>query len=170
MNLSSPIRFFYFASGHKPNVDALLELATCLKDLESEVVINVFGSICSALEKNIKIKNIRTLGYVDDIEEFYKSSDGIFVNPDMLDSGLKIKCVEALMYGKPLICTASSSKGMHAESEFHTLKDIRSCAKMIDAVSKDEDKIKKVQAESIKLYDEFEARYVNSNGIDNYYP
>jgi hypothetical protein len=59
--------------------------------------------------------------------EFHEKCD-VIVNPDMLQSGRKIKCVEALSFSKPLICTTAASGGLTARSPFHRARKPEECA------------------------------------------
>jgi glycosyltransferase involved in cell wall biosynthesis len=54
---------------------------------------------------------VRLLGPVDRLEDFYSQVD-LAINPVQFGTGLKIKNVEALAYGKPLVSTASGAAGM----------------------------------------------------------
>jgi glycosyltransferase involved in cell wall biosynthesis len=47
--------------------------------------------------------------------EYYKSID-IAINPVLYGSGLKIKTVEAIAYGIPLVTTSAGAQGLHEES------------------------------------------------------
>ena len=60
-----------------------------------------------------KYKNnpsIKLSGFVGDLEEVYKNR--VIINPVKSGSGLKIKCVEALCSGKPLVTTSNGAQGL----------------------------------------------------------
>ena len=74
----------------------------------------VVGSICGHIESLYpEEKNIVLLGHIDDLEEFYGRGH-IAINPMMKGTGLKIKNVEALSFGKELITTSAGAYGMEA--------------------------------------------------------
>ena len=52
-------------------------------------------------------------GFVEDERDIYSQND-IFVNPILMGGGLKIKCVEALMFAKPLVTTAVGAQGLES--------------------------------------------------------
>jgi glycosyltransferase involved in cell wall biosynthesis len=56
-------------------------------------------------------KNIIFHGFVDDLEKLYDSLD-IVINPVRCGAGLKIKNVEALTHGIPLITTSHGASGI----------------------------------------------------------
>ena len=66
------------------------------------------GSICNMFRPEPTIK---LLGRVDDVLEAYEQAD-VAINPTLYGSGLKIKNVEALAYGIPLITTDIGMQGM----------------------------------------------------------
>jgi glycosyltransferase involved in cell wall biosynthesis len=54
---------------------------------------------------------IKMIGRVPNLDDFYQNVD-IIINPTFAGSGLKIKSVEALMYGKALITTPEGAVGL----------------------------------------------------------
>ena len=54
-------------------------------------------------------------GYIDNLEDAYKENH-IIINPVFFGSGLKIKNVEALCYGKPLVTTSVGAQGIEEGS------------------------------------------------------
>ena len=55
-------------------------------------------------------KNIKIMGAVDDLSEYYKLAD-IVILPIFLGSGMKTKTAEALMYGKNILGTNEAFEG-----------------------------------------------------------
>ena len=66
------------------------------------------GSICNMFRPEPTIK---LLGRVDDVLEAYEQAD-VVINPALYGSGLKIKNIEALAYGIPLITTDIGMQGI----------------------------------------------------------
>lgn len=54
---------------------------------------------------------VRRLGFVDGIADLYARA-AVVVNPQQFGTGLSIKCVEALAYGRPLVTTVSGARGL----------------------------------------------------------
>jgi hypothetical protein len=75
-----------------------------------EASLSIAGAIYSDLETYERL-GVRMLGRVDSIEKFYNDVD-VIINPTFAGSGLKIKSVEALRYGKLLITTPEGSVGL----------------------------------------------------------
>ncbi len=64
---------------------------------------------------NEKFPGVEFLGHVADVEAEYAAAD-IVVNPAWIGTGLKIKTVEALAAGKPLVTTPTGIEGMVSET------------------------------------------------------
>ena len=80
--------------------------------LEIELVIG--GSISQRVAQKFvdeNSANVRLLGFVDDITEFYNAVD-VVINPVEFGTGLKIKSVEGLAFGKPLLTTPAGVVGV----------------------------------------------------------
>lgn len=57
-------------------------------------------------------------GFVESPENFYADMD-IILNPNMGGTGLKIKSIEALAFGKPLVATSDAMTGIETPSAHH---------------------------------------------------
>lgn len=76
-----------------------------------ELVLAIAGSVGDALPGVCSRPGIRLLGKVADLRGFYRQA-AIVVNPVFIGGGLKIKAVEALAYGKPLVTTSAGARGL----------------------------------------------------------
>ena len=70
------------------------------------------------------------LGVVERVENFYDAVECV-LNPMLGGTGLKIKTIEAIAFGKPVIGTRDAFEGLRAEHELHRLESIDA---MIDAM------------------------------------
>lgn len=64
----------------------------------------------------ITVPQVKILGWVDDLKSLYRQS-AVVINPTMTGTGLKIKTVEALCNGKPLVATRNAIEGLVFEGE-----------------------------------------------------
>lgn len=77
--------------------------------------INIYGEVSKSLKAyEKKYPNIILHGKIKDLREAYKNAI-IAINPVQMGGGLKIKNIEALAYGIPLITTSEGSTGLEAE-------------------------------------------------------
>ena len=100
--------------------DFLPRLMTQLNDKGIDLEVHIAGNVCKAL--NIVDDKIKYRGFVHSLPEFYNEVD-LIVNPTLIGTGLKIKTVEALAFGMPLVCTKVSYEGLEARSKFHNCED-----------------------------------------------
>ena len=77
------------------------------------LTLNIFGSVCEPkyLGKYSNLKNIILHGPINDIVHAYKNAD-IMINPVLYGGGLKVKNVEAMAHGIPLITTDEGANGI----------------------------------------------------------
>lgn len=69
-----------------------------------DLTLNIAGMVCEKLEPLYKHPQINYLGLVNDLKDFYESINLCVIPPED-GTGLKIKSVEALSYGVPIIST-----------------------------------------------------------------
>ena len=70
------------------------------------------------------------LGVVDRVDNFYDAVECV-LNPMLGGTGLKIKTIEAIAFGKPVIGTRDAFEGLRAEHPLHRLESIEA---MIEAM------------------------------------
>lgn len=110
----------------KPNLDGL---DWFLKNVWPELVKKqpsiTFDIIGEGLSEKFKQEfndpRINFLGFVDSLES-YRQSATIFVAPLFSGSGMKLKIVEALAYGLPIITTKIGAEGISIENEMHYIE------------------------------------------------
>lgn len=154
---SNRLRVGYLASGHYPNIVAIERFINYLFIDQAAVDLYIGGSICNHL-KPPQNKHIHLLGTFEDVCDFYKQCD-VVVNPDTINSGIKIKSIEAMGHGLPLICTVAASKGMETNYPWHLCRDEADCADWILKLSKDQDCIDKIRKSSTEIFAKFTKKY-----------
>ncbi len=129
---SGPVTIGYIGSPNYSNWHAinrfLIEVWPDLLAMEnSQVQLVIAGKICdwfNLLEPkrvaSLAESHVHLLGEVRSLHEFYSQID-IAINPVQFGTGLKIKNVEALAYGKPLVTTASGALGMSPAAREHCI-------------------------------------------------
>lgn len=120
-----PNTLFHFASmDWMPNVEAVNWL---LDNVWNDVVKEIpdaklilAGKGMPYFIKQKKSKNIEVIEHVQNSSEFYKTYD-IMLVPLWSGSGLRIKLVEGLAYGKPIISTSIGAEGIPYEHNHHMM-------------------------------------------------
>jgi len=117
----SAVKIGFLASfGHPPNTDAALYFAESVLPLirgrmpEAEFV--VAGRNPPPLLLDAKDRGVTCLGFVEDVSIFYGSVD-VVVAPIRYGGGIKIKVLEAMACGKPLVTTSVGAEGITETDE-----------------------------------------------------
>jgi polysaccharide biosynthesis protein PslH len=58
-----------------------------------------------------RIPGVRRFGFIDDLGDSYRRA-AVVINPQQFGTGLSIKSIEALQYGRPLVTTMSGARGL----------------------------------------------------------
>jgi glycosyltransferase involved in cell wall biosynthesis len=115
----------------------------------ADITLNLAGDICLSAKTRSFIKKH---GFLDSLDDFYNSMD-LIVNPLTFGTGLKIKTVEALSYGLPLISTIVGSEGIDTECSYHLAEDIRQTVGYIDQCLTNGGLLDSLAEESRKIFD-----------------
>lgn len=106
----------FIASSYAPNRDGynwfVREVWPLLQGLD--LTLDVYGPICRTIH-HAAVPGVRLHGQVPSIDIAYQAMD-IAINPVRYGAGLKIKNIEALGHGLPLVTTPHSAMGL-PESE-----------------------------------------------------
>lgn len=103
----------YLGSSNASNVDAVngfLDAVWRTFEDQSRIRLVVAGDASDKVLSELRFKNVKLLGRVAEVRDFYAQVDAV-INPVGYGTGLKIKSVEAIAYGKPLLCTSSGWSG-----------------------------------------------------------
>jgi hypothetical protein len=113
----APITTGYFASGNPLNHAAFAALRAQLPQAPADMRLVVAGAVCDGLGV---ASPFAVLGRLDNAEMFYDAVD-LALNPMQGGTGLKIKSVEALAQGIPLLATRTAMTGLPSNHALHQL-------------------------------------------------
>ena len=112
-NAISKYDVIYVASDNPHNITGInwffKEVLPHLKDVK----IHVIGKICNVVGD---YENVIKHGIVDDLDEYYKNSK-ISICPMLSGTGIKIKVIEALSYGIPVVTNRRGVDGLVNKKE-----------------------------------------------------
>ncbi len=136
--------FFMGAYNWKPNLDAVVWLANILlprlHKKDPSVVLNIAGSYSEKLMSRIKYKsNIVFHGFVDDSNIFMTKS-GLFVMPIKTGSGVRVKAIEAMSLGVPILASKMALEGIDNDLKVYTAESIDDWVELIFNYRKDKNK------------------------------
>jgi hypothetical protein len=130
MRNGRPLTIGYLGSSNPWNVNSVQLFDTSIAEKLSRVPVAqrprllLFGSITKAV-KNLRA--FQAIGMVDDVEDAYRMMDFV-VNPMVGGTGLKIKTVEALSFGRLTLSTRAGGAGLEHIHPDLRLDDIESLA------------------------------------------
>ena len=114
-------RLIFVASDNFINIEGINHfikaIFSTIKEQHRDIKLLLAGSIINARKDIIEDKNIYFIGQKEDIGEAYKAAD-IVINPVRIGTGLKIKSIEAMAYGKPFVSFKSGISGMESLVDF----------------------------------------------------
>lgn len=125
---SERIAFGYFASANPWNIASLRSLDQSLHKLDASPVWAIAGSICARM--GLTLCNPIRIGRVNQPVDFYDMVDCV-INPMTAGTGLKIKTIEALAHGRPLIGTTQAYLGLNV---LHDAQRLTSTDEVADAM------------------------------------
>lgn len=116
----------FIGSQHTPNIDAIhflyREILPIVWQHNPNICVDIIGNVKDKV-KGIEHPNINFLGYVKDIESFFKYSK-CMVAPLRYGAGVKGKIGQAFEYYLPVVTTSIGAEGMHLkDKETAIIKD-----------------------------------------------
>lgn len=99
---------------------------------------------------------VQTMGRIQDVASFYCKVNVALI-PLEFGSGLKIKAVEALSYGVPIMATAHAFTGITTQSNYHKYQTISDLVNNLPALlfdPKEIDNLREISRSSFKQYQE----------------
>jgi|TARA_R110002012_G_scaffold310846_1_gene519430 hypothetical protein len=114
----------YIGSGNPFNVESLRvfqQEVMANPELMQQFTFLLGGTVCKTFNKMNEIFDI--IGHVEDLDDFYRQID-IAINPMVGGTGLKIKSLEALSYGKALLATKDAMVGISTTDPYQQASSI----------------------------------------------
>ena len=112
--LAKKLRILFVASDNNINVHGIRffidKVLPIVQRELPEVELALAGSVCGAVADR---HGIVKLGRVDDLTDAYRSA-ALVINPVLFNTGVSIKNLEALGFGKPLITATVGTEGLES--------------------------------------------------------
>lgn len=140
------------SSGHNQDLDAVEKfIKLFLERKPKNIKLKICGMVCKSLHKQYIDSSIEYLFLVDDLKDFYRTIDLCIIPPEG-GTGLKIKSVEALSYGVPIVSTSHGFEGIESGSKFHQAKNIEKLLEYIHEIIENPSLLTKLKQESQECY------------------
>ena len=114
--------------------------------------LHIAGDVCNFIKS--RDPSVHLLGRVENLERFYADLH-LVINPDFSGTGIKIKSLEALSYGRPLLCGGAGSRGLNAVHPWHALPGRASMLDCIVTLTQRKEMLPPLREESIRLFYEY---------------
>jgi len=116
----------FVASSYYPNVDAMvffIEDVWPLVTKRTDLRLCIYGNVCRLLNGVLKNdKQIKLFGFVDSLDSIYANTD-VVINPVRMGAGIKIKNMEALANGLPLVTSVHGARGLETDPSCFLIAD-----------------------------------------------
>ena len=125
----------------------------------------IAGGVCDALTSFVnplflKKTGARLLGRFDDLNDFYAQCDCI-INPERGGTGIKIKTLETLAAGMPLLSTKFGTFGLDCHSRFHQATDFNELIELSVEVATNPSLLEKLANDTDEVYRAYIQKYGN---------
>src|SRR6202007_886964 len=122
LNYHSQRRFFFFGSNNPVNEQSLRCIERMAHALGDEAEFLVGGGITALVASETRPSNLHTINFATDLSSFFQ--DGwISVNPVFTGTGNKIKTIDSLRYGAPVVSGRAGFDGVDTDEPMHQLPD-----------------------------------------------
>lgn len=117
---SSTSFFFIGSMNWQPNIEAVnLLLETIFPLIQKEIPdakLVLAGSFMTPQLKNHRQKGVEILGFVPDLERFF-NENGIMLSPIQTGSGVRVKLLEAMNSGIPIVSSLKGAEGININGQ-----------------------------------------------------
>jgi glycosyltransferase involved in cell wall biosynthesis len=153
---NSKVTAFFIGSKHQPNIEIVEFIVSQLAD-KCENIDFIIAGQCGSGFSDLPTRNIKILGEVDEKRKLQLFSEvDIAINPAFFGTGTKIKTLEFLSAGIPLVSTDIGVKGMLLDQGTHYFHAThQNFALILNEISRD-----KTLLETVAINGQ---RYINEN-------
>jgi len=109
--INKVVRLLFVGSASTPNLDALSYFNEEIIPVLMEECVDFECAVVGAVQLSHADARLNYLGRVREVETAYEKAD-IVINPIRIGTGLNIKSLEALSYGKPFVTTSIGAAGL----------------------------------------------------------
>jgi glycosyltransferase involved in cell wall biosynthesis len=137
----------FVGADYEPNAQGITEFITTgwplvRQRLGAQCRLRVVGTVSRLLGGSARKNGVDIVGYVPDLKQEYAQAD-IVIAPLFFGSGLKIKIVEALCHGRPVVTTPCGAKGLPLAATgepFIVVADVLGMAAAVVELAQDDDR------------------------------
>lgn len=153
INQSRTYDLIYVASDNPHNIQSILWFVDSVLPKINGLTLHIFGKICRVVPDHVQIVKH---GMVDDLDKVYQNGK-IAICPMLSGTGIKIKVLEALSYGIPVVTNRRGVDGLvnKIQNGCVLAEDGSDFAQAIMELANDEKQYQQISKEGIDFYDSF---------------
>lgn len=147
----------FIGSNNLININSINKFLTIYlnrQKINDDIRIVVAGDVCKKI--TLRHNNLTLSGFNDILDNFYSQVD-LVINPQISGTGLKIKTVEALAYGVPIISTKIGFEGIESNHPYHQLDTPGEIADAIDRTYEKPEMLDELARASKAIFDTYES-------------
>lgn len=152
----------YIGSSNPWNVNAFQEMVRVLSDrpeLAELADFVVAGPVCDKVKRNPGF--FKLLGILETVEEFYAQVD-IALNPMVGGTGLKIKTVESLAFGRGTVSTKDGFIGIYSTEPSHIASSVTELCDHLENVLKNPDARLKLRQTTQRVFHDYQVSTIKN--------
>lgn len=140
-------RLLFVGSNTAPNTVGLAwflkHVWPVIKQQQPDTVLDVVGSVCRSLSEHNGKTDIISSGVVPSLSSHYAGA-GLVISPLQFGSGLKIKLIEAMAFGKAMVVTPTTLQGVEdvCRGAVCVAEDANAFAAAVTRLQRDDDERK----------------------------
>lgn len=125
MRVGEPLKLYHLgAMDWAPNREGVVHFLRHVWPLVKRAIphseLYLAGKNMPSSIKNLKMRDVHVVGYVENQEDFLRDKH-VCVAPQLSGSGIRIKVLEAMAYGKPVVASPKGAEGLPVEAGRHFL-------------------------------------------------
>ena len=152
-------RVGYLGSNNLINYESIRNFAKLFRKQQitgRPLTLVIAGGVCDRI-RDLAGPGVDIIGRVERLEDFYRSVD-LVINPMMFGTGLKIKTVEALSFGVPIVSTRAGMSGiLEATHPYHACESVEDLLLTIDLIVRQPTALSELRQASRKLFADYYA-------------
>lgn len=152
-------RIGYLGSNNLINYESIRTFATLFRKHQitgRPLTLVIAGGVCDRI-RDLAGDGIEIIGRVERLENFYGAVD-LIINPMMFGTGLKIKTIEALSFGAPIVSTRAGMSGItEAIHPYHACESVEDLLQVIDLIIAQPTALSELRQASRKLFADYYA-------------
>jgi FkbM family methyltransferase len=143
------------SSGHYNDLLSVEKFISSFLKCESlSIELHIAGQICADLTSKFKSSKIKYLWMVDELKDFYNNIDLCVIPPEQ-GTGLKIKAIEALSYGVPILSTAHGFEGISSTHRYHNAPSCESLIHYLNEIKENQQLLNTLKFTSERVYEKY---------------